>query len=80
MSDSIGHECLVHYTQQHIQVRKDFFDICAYDKNKFNLRVNEKGKVIHDEPNQECMAKILRVMETLTDDKRKAWEGERKSC
>lgn len=74
MSDSIGHECLVHYTQQHIQVRKDFFDICAYDKNKFNLRVNEKGKVIHDEPNQECMAKILRVMETLTDDKRKAWE------
>jgi hypothetical protein len=74
MSDSaIIKECLVHYDNRHIQVRRDFYDLCVYDKSLFNKKVNEKGKIIRDEPNQECMAKIVRLLETLTDDARKEW-------
>lgn len=74
MSDnSISRECLVHYNNQHIQVRRDFFDLCAYDKNDFNKEVTRSGKKVKDEPNQECMAKILRLMETLTNARKNAW-------
>lgn len=73
MSDSIVNECLVHYNSQHIQVRKDFFDLCAYDKKQYNTKCNEKGNIIRDEPNQECMAKLLRLFETLTNDRKSNW-------
>ena len=73
MSDELGLNCLLHYNEQHVQVRKDFFGLCTYDKSKFNNKLNGKGKIIRDEPDQECMAKILRVIETLTNTARKAW-------
>lgn len=73
MSDEVVRGCLYHYNEQHIQVRRDFFDLCAYDKTLFNQSVNHNGKIIRDEPNQECMAKILRVIETLTNSSRTEW-------
>lgn len=73
MSDGLGLDCLHHYDDQHLQLRKDFFGICTYDKSKFNIKINSKGKIIRDEPDQECMAKILRIVETLTNTARKAW-------
>ncbi len=70
MSDTTGLNkgCLVHYDDRHIQVRWDFFQLCAYDKSEYN-----HGKC-RDEPNQECMAKILRLLETLTNHKRIEWD------
>jgi|SRR5882762_675343 len=67
MSDNLTPGCLVHHNSQHIQVRKDFFDLCAYNKADFNQALTKGGKRAKDEPNQECMAKILRVLETLTN-------------
>src|SRR5579884_519592 len=75
-SSSIVKGCLVHYDSRHLQVRRDFLDLCAYEKRQYNRRTNEGGKRIKDEPNQECMAKILRIMETLTDAKRLEWHME----
>lgn len=72
-TDSIANDCLVHYNSQHIQVRKDFFDLCAYDKSLYNTKRNEKGNIIKDEPNQECMAKLLRLFETLTNTRKAEW-------
>lgn len=69
-TDSVIPGCLTHYNEQHIQVRKDFMDICAYDKDQYNTGTRRSGKTKRDEPNQECMAKILRLLETLTDRKR----------
>jgi hypothetical protein len=48
-------------------------DLCAYDPTEYNQRTNENGRIIRDEPNQECMAKILRLIETLTNTAREAW-------
>ncbi len=74
MSESlVVNDCLVHYDSRHIQVRRDFYDLCAYDKSQFNQKVNGKGKPVRDEPNQECMAKIIRVFETLTNDEKRHW-------
>lgn len=74
MSDSaIAKDCLVHYDNRHIQVRKDFYDICAYDKSQYNIKLDSKGNKVKDEPNQECMAKILRLLETLTNDRKTQW-------
>lgn len=74
MSDSATiKDCLVHYDNRHIQLRRDFYCLCAYDKEKFNQGVTRNGKRVKDEPNQECMAKIVRLLETLTDDRRKDW-------
>lgn len=74
MSDSaIAKDCLVHYDNRHIQVRKDFYDICAYDKSQYNIKLDSKGNKVKDEPNQECMAKILRIFETLTNDRKTQW-------
>lgn len=73
MSDSIANDCLVHYNSQHIQVRKDFFDLCSYDKSQYNTKANMNGNIIKDEPNQECMAKILRIIETFTNTARSNW-------
>ncbi len=74
MSDAaISKDCLHHYDNRHIQVRWDFFELCAYDKSQFNCRLNGNGKIIKDEPNQECMAKILRILETLTDTEKLKW-------
>jgi hypothetical protein len=74
MSDSgLGLDCLTHFNKQHIQVRKDFMDLCDYDPTQYNQRTNENGRIIRDEPNQECMAKILRVIETLTTVARETW-------
>src|SRR5438094_8603680 len=73
MSDSIANDCLVHYNSQHIQVRRDFLDLCAYDKSLFNTKLNEKGNIVRDEPNQECMAKLLRLFETLTNTRKSEW-------
>jgi hypothetical protein len=74
MSDNpTSTECLVHYNNQHIQVRRDFFDLCSYDKNDFNQGLTKNGKKVKDEPNQECMAKIIRLLETLTNRKKEAW-------
>jgi hypothetical protein len=56
MSDTqLGKSCLVHYNDQHIQVRKDFLDLCAYDKSQYNNDTRKSGKAKRDEPNQECM-------------------------
>lgn len=71
--NSIARDSLVHYNNQHIQVRKDFFDLCAYDKNDFNQGLTRSGKKVKDEPNQECMAKILRLLETLTNHRKHQW-------
>jgi hypothetical protein len=74
MSDSaIARDSLHHYDNRHIQVRWDFFQLCAYDKAQFNCRLNGNGKVIKDEPNQECCAKILRILETLTNHEKLQW-------
>lgn len=73
MSNSVTSGCLTHYNNQHIQVRKDFFDLCAYDKSQFNQTLTKNGKKANDEPNQECMAKILRLLETLTDHEKTEW-------
>ena len=74
MSDnSIANGCLVHYNDQHIQVRRDFFDLCAYSKDDFNKDATKGGKKVKDEPNQECMAKILRLLETLTNHEKQGW-------
>lgn len=70
---SFSKGCLVHYTEQHIQVRKDFLDLCAYDKSQYNTDKRSSGKTKRNEPNQECMAKILRLLETLTDKRRDTW-------
>src|SRR6266568_7389990 len=72
-TSEIVNDCLTHYNQRHIQVRWDFYTLCVYNPDKYNQKVNDKGHVIKDEPNQECMAKILRIMETLTDAKRLQW-------
>lgn len=75
MSDTLlGKQSLVHYNAQHIQVRKDFLDLCVYDKNDYNKDTRKSGKIIRDEPNQECMAKILRLIETLTDSRKSHWQ------
>jgi hypothetical protein len=71
--NSIANGRLVHYNDQHIQVRRDFFDLCAYDKNDFNQKVTKSGKKAKDEPNQECMAKILRLLESLTNHEKTEW-------
>lgn len=73
MSDSVAGGCLIHYDNRHIQVRRDFFDLCAYKKEDYNQNVTKNGKKAKDEPNQECMAKILRLLETLTDHKKTEW-------
>src|SRR5450755_3007339 len=67
-------ECLVHYDSRHLQVRHDFFGLCEYDKSKYNQKRNKKGNTVKDEPNQECMAKILRLLETLTNDRKAQWQ------
>jgi hypothetical protein len=72
MSD-YSKECLVHYDNRHLQVRQDFFCLCAYNKDQYNKRLNEKGNTIRDEPDQECMAKILRLLETLTNAEKARW-------
>jgi hypothetical protein len=75
MSDTqLGKQCLTHYNPQHIQVRKDFLDLCAYDKRLYNNSQRKSGKTKRDEPNQECMAKILRLLETLTDGRKAHWQ------
>ena len=72
-TSEIINDCLIHYEQRHIQVRWDFYRLCTYDASLYNQKLNAKGKIIKDEPNQECMAKILRIIETLTDAKRLQW-------
>ena len=67
MSDSIAKKCLTHYNERHIQVRQDFLEICTYDKSLYNTETRKSGKTKRDEPNRECMAMILRLLETLTD-------------
>lgn len=64
MSDTIAKDCLVHYDSRHIQVRRDFLGICTFDRTQFKKK---------EAPNQECMAMILRLFETLTDHQRQAW-------
>ena len=73
MSTPIGNGCLVHYNDQHIQVRKDLFDLCAYDKADFNKGLSKNGTKVIDEPNQACMAMILRLLETLTNRNNETW-------
>ena len=74
MSDAaITKDSLYHYDNRHIQVRWDFFELCAYDKSQFNCKLNGKGKIIKDEPNQECAAKIIRILETLTNHEKLGW-------
>lgn len=72
MSESIAKKCLTHYNERHIQVRKDFLDICTYDKSLYNTETRKSGKTKRDEPNRECMAMILRLLETLTDHRKTA--------
>jgi len=69
MSDTseITTGCLVHYDSRHIQVRADFMGLCQYNRDQYR----EQRK---KEPNQECMAKILRLLETLTDHARTEWK------
>ncbi len=64
---------LTHYDDCHIQVRRDYFLLCAYDRAGFNQKKTKNNKIVKDEPDQECMAKILRVFETLTDHRRNQW-------
>src|SRR5947207_8087335 len=74
MSDNtISPGCLVHYNDQHIEVKKDFFDLCAYDEDDFYKKTTRTGKKKKDGPNQECMAKILYLLENLTNHKKYAW-------
>ncbi len=69
MSDTneITQGCLIHYDNQHLQVRKDFLSICAYNRADFE-------EMPKQEPDQECMAKILRLLETLTDHQKTQWK------
>src|SRR5437588_10865369 len=71
--NAIANGCLVHYNDQHIQVRRDFFDLCIYDKEDFNKDLTKSGKKVKDEPNQECMAKSLRLLETLSNHEKTEW-------
>ena len=81
MSDnSVAGGCLVHYNDQHIQVRKDFFDLCTYNKADFNQGLTRNGKKVKDEPNQECMAKLLRLFETLTNSRKQEWFLKAEKC
>lgn len=64
---------IAHYDNCHIQVRRDYFLLCAYDKADYNQKKTKTGNAVKDEPSQECMAKILRVFETLTESKRQHW-------
>lgn len=76
MSDNITiPDCLVHFDSRHLQVRQDFMDLCIYERGNYNNKTNTKGKVIYDEPNQECMAKILRLLETFTNERRRQWHA-----
>lgn len=72
MSDTgeISKGCLTHYDNRHIQTRVDFLGLCAYDESLFSKERGNKK----EEPNQECMAKILRLFETLTDHARTSWQ------
>jgi hypothetical protein len=73
MSSNLSRTCLAHHNDRHIQVRKDFFDLCAYDKADFNKKISKNGTKVKDEPNQTCMAMILRLLETLTDHNPEPW-------
>jgi len=73
VSNSVAGGSLVHYNDQHIQVRKDLFDLCAYDKADFNQGLSKNGTKVKDEPNQACMAMILRLLETLTNRNNETW-------
>ena len=73
MSEKLAPDSLTHYDAQHIQVRRDFIGLCAYDKADFNQGLTKNGKKVKDEPNQVCMAMILRLLETLTDHERENW-------
>ncbi len=68
MSDTseITNGCLTHYDSSHIQTRRDFMGLCKYNRDEFEGRRKQ-------EPNQECMAKILRLVETLTDHAKTEW-------
>ncbi len=69
MSDTseITNGCLTHYDSRHIQVRADFMGICQYSREEYK-------EMRKKEPNQECMAKILRLLETLTDHAKAEWK------
>ncbi len=69
MSDTseITNGCLVHYDSSHIQTRRDFMGLCKYNRDQFEGRRKQ-------EPNQECMAKIVRLIETLTDHAKAEWK------
>jgi hypothetical protein len=70
MSDTneIIQGCFTHYDNQHLQVRRDFLTACAYDRAAFEGKKKRK-----EEPDQECMAKIIRLLETLTDHYKLEW-------
>ena len=65
-TSEITNGCLTHYDSRHIQVRADFMGLCQYNRDEYQ----EKRK---KQPNQECMAKILRLLETLTDHAKTEW-------
>ena len=67
-------ECLAHHDTQNIHTRKDFWDLCAYDKGDFNNEFTKNGKKAKNEPDRECMAKILYLLEDLTNQAKKAWK------
>ena len=69
MSDTseITNGCLTHYDSSHIQTRRDFMGLCKYNREEYIGRRKQ-------EPNQECMAKILRLMETLTNHEKAEWK------
>src|SRR6266851_990287 len=70
MSDTseITNGSLVHYDSSHIQTRRDFMGLCKYSRDEFAERRKQ-------EPNQECMAKIVRLIETLTNHAKAEWKG-----
>ncbi len=69
MSDTseITNGSLTHYDSSHIQTRRDFMGLCKYNRDEFAERRKQ-------EPNQECMAKIVRLIETLTDHAKAEWK------
>src|SRR6266567_1101294 len=69
MSDTseITNGSLTHYDSSHIQTRRDFMGLCKYNRDEFAERRKQ-------EPNQECMAKIVRLVETLTDHAKTEWK------
>ena len=45
----------------------------AWKFDKIRCEQNEKGNIVRDEPTQECMAKLLRLFETLTNTRKSEW-------